>query len=82
MPPFKALYGQECLTPLKWTDPMIKVQASQAYQLQLPSHIKVHNIFHVNLLKTYVRNESHILGDELPLVTKDGILDITPERIL
>ena len=29
MSPFKALYGQECLTPLKWTDRMIKVQASQ-----------------------------------------------------
>ena len=29
MSPFKALYGQECLTPLKWKDPMIKVQASQ-----------------------------------------------------
>ena len=158
MSPFKALYGQECLTPLKWTDPMIKVQASQemldemqqqtnliqfeikatqdrqklyadlrrsdrsfevgdmaflrvkpkcsslslgkykklsarycgpylitkklleqAYELQLPSHIKVHNVFHVNLLKRYVTDESHILGDELPLVTKDDILDITPE---
>ena len=29
MYPFKALYGQKCLTPLKWTDPMIKVQASK-----------------------------------------------------
>ena len=29
MYPFKDLYGQECLTPHKWTDPMIKVQASQ-----------------------------------------------------
>ena len=29
MSPFQALYGQECLTPLKWTDPMIRVQASK-----------------------------------------------------
>ena len=29
MSPFKALYGQECLTPLKWTDPLLKVQASK-----------------------------------------------------
>ena len=49
---------------------------NQAYELMLPSHIKVHNVFHVNLLKRYVPNEHHILGDELPLVTKDGILDI------
>ena len=142
MSPFKALYGHECLTPLKWTDPMIKGQASQemldevqqqidliwfeikaaqdrqklyadsrrsdrsfevgdmvflrvkpkrsslslgkykklsaqycgpylitkklldqAYELQLPPHIKVYNVFHVNLLKRYVPNENHILGD-------------------
>ena len=30
MSPFKALYGQECLTPLKWIDPLIKVQISKA----------------------------------------------------
>ena len=161
MSPFKALYGQECLIPLKWTEPVIKVQESQemlddmqqhtdliwfeikvaqdrqksyadsrksdrsfeigdmvflrvkpkcsslslgkykklsarycgpypitkklsdqAYELQLPSHVKVHNVFHVNLLKRYVLDENHILGDELPLVTKDGILDITPKWIL
>ena len=29
MSPFKALYGQECLTPLKWNDPITKVQTSQ-----------------------------------------------------
>ena len=29
MSPFKALYGQECLIPLKWIDPMLKVQASK-----------------------------------------------------
>ena len=27
-------------------------------------------------------DENHILGDEIPLVTKDGILDITPKWIL
>ena len=29
MSPFQALYKQECLTPLKWTNPMIQVQASK-----------------------------------------------------
>ena len=29
MSPFKALYVQECLTPLKWNDPIVKVQTSQ-----------------------------------------------------
>ena len=161
MSPFKALYGQECLTPLKWIDPMLKVQASkemldemqqqtdlirfeiqaaqdrqkayadshrserefeegdmvflkvrpkqsslslgkfkklsarycglyiitkkvnsQAYALLLPPHIKVHNVFHVSLLKKYVPDDNHILGDEIALVSKDGTLDINPERIL
>lgn len=29
MAPIKALYEQECLTSLKWTNPMIRVQASK-----------------------------------------------------
>ena len=56
-----------------------KKLTDQAYELQLPSHIKVHNVIHVNLLKKYISDQSHILGDELPLVSQDGILDITPE---
>ena len=161
MSPFKALYRQECPTPLKWTDPMIKVQASkemldemqqqtnlirfeikatqdrqkayanshrskrefnegdmvflrvrpkhnslslgkfkklsarycgpyvitkrvnnQAYELMLPPHIKVHDVFHVSLLKKYIPDQNHILCEELPFVSKDGTLDINPERIL
>jgi len=29
MAPFKSLYGQDCLTPLNWSDPMIKVEVSK-----------------------------------------------------
>ena len=54
----------------------------QAYELLLPPHIKVHNVFHVSLLKKYEPNDRHILGDEQPLVSKDGTLDISPESIL
>ena len=161
MSPFKALYGQDCLTPLKWTDPLLKVQASkemldemqqqtdlirqeiktaqdrqksyadlkrsqrifevgdmvflrvkpkrssislgkyrklsarycgpyaitkkindQAYQLQLPSHLKVHNVFHVSLLKKYVPDPSHILDDDNLITSVDGTFDIYPEAIL
>lgn len=55
---------------------------NQAYALLLPPHIKVHNVFHVSLLKKYVPDDNHILGDEIALVSKDGTLDINPERIL
>ena len=54
----------------------------QAYKLLLSSHIKVHNVFHVSLLKKYVPDNRYILGDEQPLVSKDGTLDINPESIL
>ena len=54
----------------------------QAYELLLPPNVKVHNVFHVSLLKTYVPDDLHILGDEQPLISKDGTLDITPKRIL
>ena len=48
----------------------------QAYELFLPPHVKVHNVFHIILLKRYVPD------NELPLVTQEGTLDITPEAIL
>ena len=54
----------------------------QAFELLLPPHIKVHNVFHVSLLKKYVPDSNHILTDELPLVSKDGTLEVGPERIL
>ena len=50
----------------------------QAYKLMLPPPIKVHNVFHINVLKKYVPNDSHISGDETLLVSKDSGFDITP----
>ena len=29
MTPFKALYGYDCLTPLNWSDPMVRVEVSR-----------------------------------------------------
>ena len=42
----------------------------------------MHNVFHVSLLKKYVPDANHILGDEIALVSEDRTLDISPERIL
>ena len=54
----------------------------QAYELLLPPHIKVHNVFHVSLLKKYVPDANHILSDELPLGSNNGDLAITHKRVM
>jgi len=32
-----------------------------AYQLALPSHIQIHNVFHVSILKKYVYDPKHVI---------------------
>ena len=39
--------------PFKITDVVSKV----AYKLELPAHMRVHNVFHVSLLKEYITDE-------------------------
>ena len=34
----------------------------QSYELALPPHLHVHNVFHVSLLQTYVANPDHVLN--------------------
>ena len=33
----------------------------QSYELALPDHLHIHNVFHVSLLKNYIANPNHIL---------------------
>eukprot|EP00253_Pinus_taeda_P018074 PITA_18074 len=46
-----------------------------AYQLALPSHIRVHNVFHVSVLKKYVYDPKHVEPEGEVLVEPLSILD-------
>eukprot|EP00253_Pinus_taeda_P022382 PITA_22382 len=46
-----------------------------AYQLALPSHIRVHNVFHVSILKKYVYDPRHVEPKGEVLVEPLNILD-------
>ena len=43
-----------------------------AYQLALPPNIKVHNVFHVSILKRYVNNVSHVIYWNVIQVEPEG----------
>eukprot|EP00253_Pinus_taeda_P006100 PITA_06100 len=46
------------------------------YQLALPSHIRVHNVFHVSVLKKYVYDPKHVEPEGEILVEPLSILDL------
>jgi hypothetical protein len=52
-----------------------------AYELRLPIDWKIHNVFHVSLLRRYVSDLTHVLS-ELPNAAIEGELLANPERIL
>ena len=54
----------------------------QAYWLELPPHIRVHNVFHVSLLKQYIADPSHVLNDEDTIFLSQDEFQMESEQIL
>lgn len=56
---------------------------SLAYRLQLPESLKqVHNVFHVSMLRKYLRDPEHKIDLEPLIVEPNLIVECHPERIL
>ena len=53
-----------------------------AYELALPVHIRVHNVFHASLLKKYVYDTKHVVDWSLLQVEPKGEISLEPLHIL
>jgi hypothetical protein len=52
------------------------------YQLALPATVKVHDVFHVSLLKTYIHDPTHIVDWKMIQVEPVGEFPVETDHIL
>ena len=54
-----------------------------AYKLMLPSHLgKIHDVFHISVLRHYILDPSHVLKLEGLQVSEEGVIQVEPYCIL
>ena len=53
-----------------------------AYQFSLSSNLKVHNVFHISILKRYVHDATHVINWNDVQVEPEGDFLVEPDRIL
>ena len=53
-----------------------------AYELVLPAHVRLHNVFHASLLKKYVYDTKHVVDWSLLQVEPEGEFFLEPTHIL
>ena len=61
-----------------------KVVSPQAYELELPSSMRIHNVFHTSLLRPAASNpmEGQVIPARPPIVAEDGETEWYAEKIL
>ncbi|XP_019418497.1 PREDICTED: uncharacterized protein LOC109329271 [Lupinus angustifolius] len=76
-----AARGNEKLSP-KYFGPfeVLSKVGAIAYKLQLPTHLRVHNVFHVSQLKTHIGQA--IIVAFIPTSIAEGKKDREPKAIL
>ena len=63
--------------------PIVERIGSMAYRLDLPTELaKVHNVFHVSMLKKYVPDASHVLTAPPVEIQENMTYEILPVKIL
>ena len=53
-----------------------------AYNMALPTHLRIHNVFHISLLRKYVYDYTHIIDCNVVQVEPEGNFQEEPMNIL
>ncbi|MCO5581750.1 hypothetical protein L7F22_035639 [Adiantum nelumboides] len=76
--------GKFCKLAFRYCGPfeILRRAGEQAYKLALPPHMRIHNVFHVSLLKKYVSDPLHILNHDDAILINQEEFQMELEKVL